>query len=77
MQEIGENVDSELDRIEGRRFILRMLGLSVESYIEGWDADAPHFRQAVSDIRKVFADSPDTGAVVFYNCKHSSKQAKC
>lgn len=59
-QEIGELVDNELDRIEGRRFLLRIMAMSVESYIEGWDPDAPHFRQTVSDVRKVYADSPDT-----------------
>ena len=44
----------------GRRFLLRQLASSVEIYLESGSADRPHFHSVVSDIRKVYADSPDT-----------------
>jgi hypothetical protein len=51
---------SGLDLLEGKRFLLRMLAASVETYVEHGDAERPAFHHAVSPTRKMFADCPDT-----------------
>jgi hypothetical protein len=49
-----------LEAVEGRRFLLRILAASVESFVENNDVDRPIFEQAESPSRKMFADCPDT-----------------
>lgn len=51
---------SGLEAVEGRRFLLRMLSASVESFTENNDVDRPVFTHAESPSRKMFADCPDT-----------------
>jgi len=51
---------SGLDAAEGRRFLLRMLAASVDTFVEYNDADRPSLHHAESPIRKMFADCPDT-----------------
>ena len=51
---------SGLEAVEGRRFLLRMLAASVESFVENNDFDRPAFTHALSPSRKMFADCPDT-----------------
>ncbi|MCO4743815.1 MAG: sulfotransferase [Proteobacteria bacterium] len=50
----------DLDAIEGRRFLLRMLAESVDTFVEHSTVDAPEFRHAEGPHRKMFADNPDT-----------------
>ena len=50
----------DLDAIEGRRFLLRMLAESVDVFVEHSTVDAPEFRHAEGPHRKMFADNPDT-----------------
>lgn len=53
------NIPQELDALEGRRFLLRMLSASVDAFVEYIDADRPHFRHSESPYRKMFGDCPD------------------
>ncbi len=50
----------DVDAVEGRRFLLRMLSASIDTFVEGDDADRPVFRHAEGPTRKMFADCPDT-----------------
>ncbi len=50
---------SDLDAVEGRRFLLRMLSMSVDLMLEEGDADRPRFHHAEGPTRKMFADNPD------------------
>ncbi len=49
-----------LQAAEGRRFLLRMLAASVDTYLEYGDDARPAFHHAESATRKMFADCPDT-----------------
>jgi len=49
-----------VDDVEGRRFLLRMLSASVDTFVEHADADRPRFHHAEGPTRKMFADCPDT-----------------
>jgi hypothetical protein len=51
--------DSELDRAEGYRMLTRLLGLGLEMFVEGADADRPAFLEVQSAIRKYAGDNPD------------------
>ena len=53
------NIPQELDAVEGRRFLLRMLSASVDSFVEYIDADRPQFRHSEGPHRKMFGDCPD------------------
>ena len=50
---------SDLDALEGRRFLLRMLSASVDLFVEEGDADHPRFHHSEGPTRKMFADNPD------------------
>ncbi|TNE88889.1 MAG: sulfotransferase [Deltaproteobacteria bacterium] len=50
----------DLDAVEGRRFLLRMLAESVDTFVEHSTVDNPEFRHAEGPHRKMFADNPDT-----------------
>lgn len=50
---------ADVDNVEGRRFLLRMLAASVDTYVEQGDADRPRFAHAEGPHRKMFADCPD------------------
>jgi hypothetical protein len=50
---------SGLEAVEGRRFLLRMLAASIDSFVENNDFDRPVFAHAESPTRKMFADCPD------------------
>lgn len=50
---------ADLDALEGRRFLLRMLSMSVDLFVEEGDADHPRFHHAEGPTRKMFADNPD------------------
>lgn len=56
IDEIAEGMDAA----EGRRFLLRMLTASIETFVENDDVERPAFHHAESPIRKMFADCPDT-----------------
>lgn len=53
------NPPADIDSVEGRRFLLRMLSASVDTFVEFDDADRPCFEHAESWHRKMFADCPD------------------
>jgi len=53
------NIPEELDAIEGRRFLLRMISAYVEAFVEFSDANNPQFRHSESSYRKMFGDCPD------------------
>ena len=57
--EQSTNIHQELDAIEGRRFLLRILSASVDSFVEYIDANRPAFRHSESAHRKMFGDCPD------------------
>lgn len=57
--EQNTNLPEQLDAIEGRRFLLRMLSASVDSFVEYSDANNPEFRHSESAHRKMFGDCPD------------------
>lgn len=52
-------VPMDLDAVEGRRFLLRMLSASIDTFVEHGDADHPAFHHAEGPHRKMFADNPD------------------
>jgi hypothetical protein len=52
-------VPADLDMVEGRRFLLRMVSASVDLFVEEGDADRPRFHHAEGPTRKMFADNPD------------------
>ncbi len=52
-------IPSDLDAVEGRRFLMRMLAASVETYVEQEDTIRPRFFHAEGPYRKMFADCPD------------------
>lgn len=49
----------DLDDVEGRRFLLRMMAASIDLFVEDGDADRPRFAHAEGPSRKMFADNPD------------------
>ena len=53
------NIPMDLDAIEGRRFLLRMLAESIDTFVEYVDVDQPEFRHAEGAHRKMFGDCPD------------------
>lgn len=52
-------VPADLDMVEGRRFLLRMVSASVDLFVEEGDPDRPRFHHAEGPARKMFADNPD------------------
>jgi hypothetical protein len=50
---------ADLDAVEGRRFLLRMMMAAVDLFCEQGDADRPAFHHAEGPSRKMFADCPD------------------
>ena len=50
---------ADLDNVEGRRFLLRMLSASIDLFVEEGDVDHPRFHHAEGPTRKMFADNPD------------------
>lgn len=50
----------DLDALEGRRFLLRMISASIDTFVEQSDVDRPAFAHAEGPHRKMFADCPDT-----------------
>ena len=52
-------IPMDLDAVEGRRFLMRMLAASVETYVEQEDTARPRFFHAEGPYRKMFADCPD------------------
>jgi len=58
--EASIQVPGDLDAVEGRRFLLRMVSESVDNFVEHTDVDRPRFRHAEGPHRKMFADNPDT-----------------
>ena len=57
--EQSTKISEELDAVEGRRFLLRMLSASVDSFVEFADVNKPEFRHSESAHRKMFGDCPD------------------
>lgn len=49
----------DLDAVEGRRFLLRVVSSSVETFLENGDPDHPELQHAEGPTRKMFADNPD------------------
>jgi hypothetical protein len=49
----------DLDALEGRRFLLRILHASVDMFVEQGDVERPAFFHAEGPHRKMFADCPD------------------
>lgn len=52
-------VPNDLDALEGRRFLTRMVSASLDLFVEEGDANHPHFHHAEGPHRKMFADNPD------------------
>ncbi len=50
---------NDLDNVEGRRFLLRMLSASIDLFVEEGDVDRPRFHHSEGPTRKMFADNPD------------------
>jgi hypothetical protein len=49
----------DIDAVEGRRFLLRMISASIDVFVEQGDVDHPSFHHAEGPSRKMFADCPD------------------
>ncbi len=58
--ERGIDLPSDLDAIEGRRFLLRMMSASLDTFLEHADVERPRFHHSEGPTRKMFADCPDT-----------------
>lgn len=52
-------IPMDLDAVEGRRFLLRMVSAAVDTFVEQGDADRPVFHHSEGPSRKMFADNPD------------------
>ena len=50
---------ADVDAIEGRRFLLRIVMAAIDLYTEQSDVDQPTFHHAEGPSRKMFADCPD------------------
>jgi hypothetical protein len=50
----------DLDALEGRRFLARMVSASIDQMTEQVDPDYPIFHHGEGPTRKMFADNPDT-----------------
>ena len=50
----------DLDALEGRRFLARMVSASIDQMTEMVDPDYPIFHHGEGPTRKMFADNPDT-----------------
>jgi len=58
---LGElDLPQDLDALEGRRFLARMVAASIDQMTELCDPDYPVFHHGESPTRKMFADNPDT-----------------
>ncbi len=57
--EVNIQVPQELDALEGRRFLMRMLSASIDFFVEYNDVNHPVFHHAESATKKMFADCPD------------------
>ena len=55
----GIRVPNDLDAVEGRRFLLRMLSASIDLFVENGDVERPQFAHSEGPTRKMFADNPD------------------
>ncbi|MFT7519128.1 MAG: hypothetical protein ACI9MC_001268 [Kiritimatiellia bacterium] len=62
VKELEATIDNaqDIDALEGRRFLMRMLSASVDVFTEHDDAEHPRFHHAEGPTRKMFADCPDT-----------------
>lgn len=58
LREIDQPQD--IDALEGRRFLVRMLSASLDTFTEHADPDHPVFHHGEGPTRKMFADNPDT-----------------
>jgi hypothetical protein len=52
-------VPGDIDKVEGRRFLLRQLSHALDLHVEAADPDHPRFEHAEGPHRKSFADNPD------------------
>jgi hypothetical protein len=57
--ERGIELPLALDALEGRRFLLRLLGAAIETYTEHADVDRPRWHRFIGPTRKLFGDCPD------------------
>jgi hypothetical protein len=57
--EANLRVPADLDAVEGRRFLLRLVAGSLDLFVEANDPDRPKFVHAEGPTRKTFADNPD------------------
>ncbi len=57
--EANMRMPADVDNVEGRRFLLRMVSASVDLFVEEGDPDHPRFHHAEGPTRKMFADNPD------------------
>ncbi|MEM9461446.1 MAG: sulfotransferase [Myxococcota bacterium] len=58
--ESGIELPQDIDDLEGRRFLTRMLAASVETFTEYGDPDWPRFHHVIGPTRKMFGDCPDS-----------------
>jgi hypothetical protein len=58
--ERGIDAPSDIDAVEGRRFLGRMVAAAWDTCVEASDPDRPRFEHAEGPTRKMFADNPDT-----------------
>lgn len=57
--EAGIRAPRETDDLEGRRFLLRMLSASIDTFTEYGDPDRPTWHSFIGPTRKMFGDCPD------------------
>ena len=57
--EASISMPSDLDAVEGRRFLLRMVSASVDTFVEQGDPNHPELHHSESPHRKMFGDNPD------------------
>ncbi len=61
VQELEESIriPLDLDAVEGRRFLLRILSAAVDTFVEQEDPEFPAFHHVEGPTRKMFADCQD------------------
>ncbi|PRP93230.1 Sulfotransferase domain protein [Enhygromyxa salina] len=61
--EQGIGMPDDLHDLEARRFLMRMLAATVETFTEYGDPDHPSFHHVIGPTRKMFGDCPDSDVV--------------
>lgn len=58
--EAGIDLPLDIDNLEGRRYLMRIMAAYVDTFTEYSDPDRPRFHHVIGPTRKIFGDCPDS-----------------